>query len=140
VKSPKRELISRVQTRIPVINEIEPAIFQRAAVGFNLAKSERVKRASVLGCDLHNYLVLTGSFFHRDYLCRKRGHLGLIFYRSGRLRVETTFCESILGPNVEQYFNASLREHRPTFFTKTTNMMNVRVDITIGLPRKQRLI
>jgi hypothetical protein len=34
---------------------------------------------------LHNYLVLTRSFFHRDDLCRKRTHQSLMFSRSGRL-------------------------------------------------------
>ena len=36
------------------IGQIQPAILKRAAVGFDLSKTERVKRASVLGTDLHN--------------------------------------------------------------------------------------
>jgi hypothetical protein len=85
VKRPQRELIPCLQTRIQVINKIQPAILQRTAVGFDLAKSKRVKRAAVLVGDLHNYLVLTLSFFHRDYLCRNRAHQSLMFSRSGRL-------------------------------------------------------
>ncbi len=80
VKRPKRELIPCPQTRVPVINEIQPAIFQRTAIGFDLAKSKSVKRAAVLVSDLHNYLVLTRSFFHRDHFCRKQGHLGRYFH------------------------------------------------------------
>jgi hypothetical protein len=85
MQRPKRELISCPQTRIPVINEIQPAIFERTDVRFDLAKQEGVKRAPVLVSDLHNYLVLTRSLFHRDYLCRNRAHQGLIFSRSGQL-------------------------------------------------------
>jgi hypothetical protein len=54
VKRPEQELISCLQTRIQVINEMQPAILQRTAVGFDLAKSKRVKRAAVLVGDLHN--------------------------------------------------------------------------------------
>jgi hypothetical protein len=82
VKRPKRELISCPQARIAVINEIQTPVFQRTAVGFDVAKSKRVKRTPVLVRDLHNYLVLTRSFFHRDYLCRNRAHQELTFYGS----------------------------------------------------------
>jgi hypothetical protein len=85
VKSPKRELIPRLQAGIPVIDQIQPAILKRTAVGFNLSESESIKRSPVLVGDLHNYLVLTRSFFHRDYLCRNRAHQSLMFSRSGRL-------------------------------------------------------
>src|SRR5215469_13787794 len=85
MQRPKREQIPCPQTRIPVINQIQPAISQRTAVGFDLAKRKRVKRAAVLVSDLHNYLVLARSFCHRDYLCRNRAHQGLRFSRSGRL-------------------------------------------------------
>jgi len=85
VKRPKRELIPCLQARVQVINEIQPAILQRTGVGFDLSKSERVERAAVLLGDLHNYLVLTRSFFHCDYLCRNRAHRSLMFSRSGRL-------------------------------------------------------
>jgi hypothetical protein len=60
---------------VPVIDQIQPAILKRTAVGFDLSKSERVKRAAVLGADLHNRLVLITSLFDRDHFCRKRGHL-----------------------------------------------------------------
>ena len=62
MQRPKRELIPRLQAGIPVINEIQPAIFQRTAVGFDLSKQERVKRAAVLGADLDNHLILVTSF------------------------------------------------------------------------------
>jgi hypothetical protein len=49
VKRPKRKLIPCPQARIPVINEIQPAVLQRTAVGFDLAKSKRVKRGWAVG-------------------------------------------------------------------------------------------
>jgi hypothetical protein len=68
-----------------VIDQIQPAILKGAGIGLDLSKGESVKRAWVLVSDLHNYLVLTRPFFHRDYLCRNRAHQGLMFSRSGRL-------------------------------------------------------
>jgi len=44
--------------RIPVIDQIQPAIFQRAAVRLDLSKSESVKRASILRADLDNHMIL----------------------------------------------------------------------------------
>ena len=79
MKRPKWEAIPCSQAWIPVINEIQPAIFQRTDVRFDLSKGERIKRAAVLVSDLHDYVVLTRSFFHRDYLCRNRAHKGLMF-------------------------------------------------------------
>jgi len=58
-----------------VIDEIQPAILQRAAVGFDLSKSQRIKRASVLLADLDDHLILITSFFDRSHFCWKRGHL-----------------------------------------------------------------
>ena len=74
VQRPKRERIAHVQVRIPVINQIQPAIFERTAVGFDLSKRESVKRSTVLGTDLDNHLVLIPSLFDRDHLCGKRSH------------------------------------------------------------------
>src|SRR5258708_33718933 len=39
----KRKLIPFVQPRMPVINEIQPAILKRPDVGFDLSKSERIR-------------------------------------------------------------------------------------------------
>ena len=75
MKRPKRELIPCPQARIPVINEIQPAIFQRTAVGFDLSKGERIERASVLGADSDNHLkVLIIPFFDRGHFCGKIVH------------------------------------------------------------------
>jgi hypothetical protein len=82
MQCPKRKRVADVELGIQVINEIQPAILQRTAVGFDLAKSKRVERAAVLVGDSHNYLVLTRSFFHRDYLCRNRAHQSLMFSTS----------------------------------------------------------
>ncbi len=43
MERPKRKRIPFVQPRIPVINEIQPAILKRADVGFDLSKSERIR-------------------------------------------------------------------------------------------------
>jgi hypothetical protein len=85
MQCPKRKPVANIELGIQVINEIQPAILQGTAVGFDLAKSKSAKGAAVLFSDLHNYLVLTRSFFHRDYLCRNRAHQIPIFSRSGRL-------------------------------------------------------
>jgi hypothetical protein len=81
VESPKRELIPSVKAGIPVINKIQPAILKRTAVRLDLSKSERVKRASVLGADLDNHLVVITSFFDRDHFCGKGVH-GFTYIRS----------------------------------------------------------
>ena len=48
MQCPKRKRVADVELGIQVINEIQPAILQRTAVGFDLAKSKSVKRAAVL--------------------------------------------------------------------------------------------
>jgi hypothetical protein len=68
-----REIDPLPSSQDPSINEIQPAIFQRTAVGFNLAKQERIKRAPVSRVNLENHLILIVSFFDRDHFCRKRG-------------------------------------------------------------------
>jgi hypothetical protein len=75
MQCPKRKRVADVELGIQVINEIQPAILQRTAVGFNLAESERIERATILGPDLNNHLVLIASFFNRDHFCGKPGHL-----------------------------------------------------------------
>jgi hypothetical protein len=63
VQRPKRERIARVQVRIPVINQIQPAILQRTAVGFDLSKRESVERSTVFRADLDDHLVVIILFF-----------------------------------------------------------------------------
>ena len=71
MKRPKRELIPCPQARIPVIDEIQPSVFQRTAVRLNLSESDSVERAAVFGPDLHNHLILVTSVFDRDHLLGK---------------------------------------------------------------------
>jgi hypothetical protein len=73
--SPERKWITGVQGWVLIVNEIEPAILKRTAVGFDLSESERIKRASVFRTDLNDHLILITSFFDRDHFCGKRGHL-----------------------------------------------------------------
>jgi hypothetical protein len=95
MQRPERKPIPCPQARVPVINEIQPAVPKRTAVGFDVAKSKRVKRAAVLVSDLYNHLILTRSFFHRDYLCRNRAHQGLMFSRPGRLESRCLCYKSV---------------------------------------------
>jgi hypothetical protein len=75
MERPKRKRISFAQPGIPVINQIQPAVFKTAAVRFNVSKSKRIERAPVLDRDLDNDLILVTGFFDRDHFCGKRGHL-----------------------------------------------------------------
>jgi len=72
MQRPKRDRLPFAQSGLSMVNQIQPAILQRADVGFDLSESERVKRAPVLGADLHNHLILIASLFDRDHFCRKR--------------------------------------------------------------------
>jgi hypothetical protein len=76
-------------------------------VGFDLSKSERIERASVLGTDLHNDPILIASFFDRDHLCRKRSH----FSGPGRLlnrftKVPGHFCRGAYARGTLAFFSA----------------------------------
>ena len=76
MQCPKRKRVADVELGIQVIKEIQPAILQRTAVGFNLSKSESIKRSPVFRTDLDNHLkALIVRLFDRDHFCRKRGHL-----------------------------------------------------------------
>jgi hypothetical protein len=98
-QSPNRKLIPYLQARIPVIDEIQPAIPQRTAVRFDLCKSERIKGAPVFGGDMDDQSILITPFFECDHLCRKRRHLvGKTSYCCWA-RVQTTFAKSTsIGP------------------------------------------
>jgi hypothetical protein len=73
-------------------NRPDPAgILKRTAIGFDLSENERIERASLLGADLDNHLILITSSFDRNHFCGKRGHLGATLHTASSLEFRSLF-------------------------------------------------